>query len=77
MIKTTNHLTGAAAALAIGLVSAPVFADMPELVLEGSVEAGKEVAMTRSEGNGIACHVIPGGEAPGAIAGGYIVAGKS
>jgi len=40
---------------------------MPEIDLNGDVEAGKDVAMTRSKGNCIACHVIPGGEAPGAI----------
>lgn len=46
-------------------VSAEV--DMPDLKLSGNVEAGKAIAMDRSRGNCIACHMIPGGEAPGAI----------
>jgi sulfur-oxidizing protein SoxX len=67
MLSASPHLRGAAAALALGLITAPAVADMPPLALEGSVESGKEIAMTRSKGNCIACHVIPGGEAPGAI----------
>jgi sulfur-oxidizing protein SoxX len=33
----------------------------------GDAEAGKALAMDRSKGNCIACHMIPGGESPGTI----------
>jgi sulfur-oxidizing protein SoxX len=33
----------------------------------GDAAAGKAIAMDRAKGNCIACHVIPGGESPGAI----------
>lgn len=33
-----------------------------------AAEAGKNVAFTRSKGNCLACHMIPGGESPGTIA---------
>ena len=32
-----------------------------------ALEAGKKIAFTRSLGNCIACHVMPGGESPGTI----------
>jgi sulfur-oxidizing protein SoxX len=35
--------------------------------LNGDVDAGKAIAMDRSKGNCIACHMIPGGDSPGAI----------
>lgn len=55
------------AALALGLLAGPALGTMPEMELDGDAEAGKEVALTRSKGNCIACHVMPDGEAPGAI----------
>lgn len=67
MLSASPQVRGAAAALALGLLAAPAIADMPALTLEGSIDSGKEIAMTRSKGNCIACHVIPGGESPGAI----------
>jgi len=69
MLPVSTFLRGTAAALSLGLAgaAASAFAAMPEIDLNGDVEAGKDVAMTRSKGNCIACHVIPGGEAPGAI----------
>lgn len=42
-------------------------AAMPQLELSGNAAAGKEVAMSRAKGNCIACHMIPGGDSPGAI----------
>lgn len=55
-------------AAALALSSASVLAiDLDSLDLDGDAEAGKAVALDRSTGNCIACHVIPGGEAPGAI----------
>ena len=43
-------------------------ADTPKIDLSGADAArGKEIAMDRGKGNCIACHLIPGGESPGAI----------
>ena len=43
-------------------------ADPPKIDLSGADAArGKEIAMDRGKGNCIACHLIPGGESPGAI----------
>jgi sulfur-oxidizing protein SoxX len=55
------------AATLVTLASATALAAMPELNLNGDADAGKAIAMDRSRGNCIACHVLPGGEAPGAI----------
>ena len=55
-------------ALVIGLGAGPALAlDLDSLELSGDATAGQAVAMDRSTGNCIACHVLPGGEAPGAI----------
>ena len=55
-------------AVTIGLAAGPAMAiDLDSLQLDGNAEAGRVVAMDRSTGNCIACHVISGGEAPGAI----------
>jgi sulfur-oxidizing protein SoxX len=67
MLLASPHLRGAATALSLTLFAAPAIADMPDIDFNGSVDAGKEVAMTRSKGNCIACHLMPGGESPGAI----------
>ncbi|NBC15611.1 MAG: sulfur oxidation c-type cytochrome SoxX [Gammaproteobacteria bacterium] len=60
-------LLAASAATLLTLAAAGAQAEMPEMELNGNVEAGKEVALDRSRGNCIACHVMPDGEAPGAI----------
>lgn len=39
----------------------------PVLAPAGDIDAGREVALDRARGNCIACHIIPGGESPGAI----------
>jgi len=67
MLLASPQLRGAAAALSISLLGAPAVADMPNIDLNGNLDAGKEVALTRSKGNCIACHLIPGGDSPGAI----------
>jgi sulfur-oxidizing protein SoxX len=41
--------------------------DLDGLAFNGDPNAGRVVAMDRSIGNCIACHVLPGGEAPGTI----------
>ena len=55
-----------ASAIAMGaLALVPNYAAAGDI--SGDAEAGKAVAMDRGKGNCIACHVIPGGESPGAI----------
>jgi L-cysteine S-thiosulfotransferase len=56
----------AVSAVALGcvlLTSPAMAADAPA----GDPVAGKAIAMDRSKGNCIACHMIPGGESPGTI----------
>lgn len=60
-------LFAVSAATLMTLAAAVAQAEMPEMELNGDVEAGKEIALDRSRGNCIACHVMPHGEAPGAI----------
>jgi L-cysteine S-thiosulfotransferase len=65
MTMLGKYATGAAVA-ALGwvlLLPAPRAADAPA----GDVEAGKAIAMDRTKGNCIACHMIPGGQSPGTI----------
>jgi sulfur-oxidizing protein SoxX len=67
MLSASPTFRGAAAALALGLSITPAVAEMPDLELNGNIEAGKEVAMTRAKGNCVACHLMPGADSPGAI----------
>jgi L-cysteine S-thiosulfotransferase len=56
-------ILGALAITAVGVAS-----EMPKIDLtSGDPAAGKAIAMDRSKGNCIACHLIIGGESPGAI----------
>jgi len=64
--RSMGMLTAAAAAL-VTLATPLAWAEMPEMELNGDAEAGREIAMDRSKGNCIACHLIVGGESPGAI----------
>jgi sulfur-oxidizing protein SoxX len=69
MLPASPFLRGAAAALTLCLAGAAgsAFAEMPQMDLNGDVEAGKDVAMTRAKGNCVACHLMPGADSPGAI----------
>jgi sulfur-oxidizing protein SoxX len=67
MLRLSKQPLGACIALALSLSATLAVAEMPALDLNGDVEAGKEVAMNRAKGNCIACHMIPGGDSPGAI----------
>jgi sulfur-oxidizing protein SoxX len=67
MLPISRSLLGAGMAIALAVFGAPAFAEMPQMDLNGDVEAGKAIAMNRSKGNCIACHMIPGGDSPGAI----------
>jgi len=69
-MRTRRRSVGILAVSAAALVTlAPHFAraEMPQMELNGNAEAGREVALDRSKGNCIACHLIVGGESPGAI----------
>ena len=55
------------AAATLVLCAGAVMAEMPQMDLNGDAEKGKEVAFDRGKGNCLACHMIPGGESPGAI----------
>lgn len=61
--KITHRAAGALsfALCALSLVAAAAAAET------GDIAAGKEIAMDRAKGNCIACHVLPGGDSPGAI----------
>ncbi len=64
-LKKQLHALSAASLLALASVGAQ--AEMPELDLDGDVDAGKAVAMDRSRGNCVACHYMPDADSPGAI----------
>ncbi len=56
-------ILGALAITAVGVAS-----ELPKIDLtSGDPAAGKAIAMDRGKGNCIACHLIIGGESPGAI----------
>jgi sulfur-oxidizing protein SoxX len=69
MLPANAFLRGAAVVITLSLASIATgaFAEMPDIDLNGDVEAGKAVAMDRSRGNCIACHLMPGADSPGAI----------
>ena len=53
---------------ALAIATTAWAADPPKIDLSGgNAESGKAIAMDRAKGNCIACHLIPGGESPGAI----------
>ena len=65
MIFLGKHGAGAAAVTfgCMLLMATARAADAPA----GDVAAGKQIAMDRTKGNCIACHMIPGGQSPGTI----------
>ena len=65
--RSGAHRMRAFAIGTLAFAAAGAWAEMPKMELNGDAEAGKAVAMDRSKGNCIACHIIPGGESPGAI----------
>jgi len=56
-----RHAVGAVL-IGLGVLSAN-----SSLAGEDVIEKGKAIAFDRSAGNCLACHIIPGGEAPGTI----------
>ena len=67
MNRVGRHVFGATAAL-IGSLTAFSGLSTPAFAGASAAEAGQKVAFTRSKGNCLACHMIPGGESPGTIA---------
>lgn len=67
MLRFSKQMLGPTAALTLALAGQAALAEMPAMELNGNIDAGKDVAMTRAKGNCIACHFIPGGDSPGAI----------
>jgi sulfur-oxidizing protein SoxX len=67
MLRLSRKTLRASTILALSLSATVAVAEMPAVELNGNAEAGKEVAMDRAKGNCIACHMIPGGDSPGAI----------
>jgi L-cysteine S-thiosulfotransferase len=65
MISLGKYATGAAVA-ALGCVLLMPTVQAAD-ASAGDVAAGKEIAMDRTKGNCIACHMIPGGQSPGTI----------
>jgi sulfur-oxidizing protein SoxX len=65
MLSHTKTVAGAVSAVAIAL--SMLFPTAAWSAEGGDVEAGKKIAMDRSKGNCIACHMLPDGESPGAI----------
>ena len=59
---------GLAGALAIGIVTAMTSTAAIAEDQKNILEEGQKLAFTRSKGNCLACHMIPGGESPGNIA---------
>jgi sulfur-oxidizing protein SoxX len=64
MLSFAKTLVGTAGAAVIALSLAPAMAADE---IKGDAAAGKVISFDRSKGNCIACHMIPGGESPGAI----------
>jgi sulfur-oxidizing protein SoxX len=68
-MSSLNPLRVSLLALTFALSAPTAIAEgeMPAMDLSGNAAAGKEVAFDRRKGNCLACHMIVGGESPGAI----------
>jgi sulfur-oxidizing protein SoxX len=60
-------IAGAASTAVLALCMLALVPTVASSAEAGDPEAGKKVAMDRTKGNCIACHMLPGGESPGAI----------
>lgn len=58
----------AGAAVAVGLATAPVVLAADATAGMSNAEKGKQLAFTRSKGNCLACHQMPGAELEGNVA---------
>jgi sulfur-oxidizing protein SoxX len=70
-MSSLNPLRVSLLALTVALSAPTAIAvatdEMPAMDFSGDAAAGKEVAFDRRKGNCLACHMIVGGESPGAI----------
>jgi sulfur-oxidizing protein SoxX len=66
ILKVHQRSAGVSAVLASVLLAAAVAAGAADAPV-GDIEAGKAVANDRAKGNCVACHMIPGAQAPGTI----------
>jgi len=66
ILKALKRSAGMSAVLASLLLAAAVPAGAADAPV-GDIEAGKAVAHDRAKGNCVACHMIPGAQAPGTI----------
>lgn len=67
MIGNRKKLIGMVGAITV-LAGQFIISPMASAESAGSAEKGKEIAFDRMKGNCLACHNIPGGNAPGNIA---------
>ncbi|MGC9385992.1 MAG: sulfur oxidation c-type cytochrome SoxX [Hydrogenovibrio sp.] len=66
MLKTKMKQLLTALAISTAMVSAPIAAHAADKGAS-NIEAGKELSFSRSKGNCLACHMVPGGNLPGNI----------
>jgi sulfur-oxidizing protein SoxX len=70
MIHSKLKQAFAVLTVSAAMVAAPVYASTDAAAAEAlakRVEEGKKLAFDRSQGNCLACHMIPGGTSPGNI----------
>jgi len=65
MKKHCYRLTHGARPLAVALLSASMLIAGTSAHASGNAENGKKIAMSRGQGNCLACHSLPGAESPG------------
>ena len=66
MLKTKMKQLLTALTISTAMVAAPIAAQAADKGAS-SVEAGKKLSFSRSKGNCLACHMMPGGNLPGNI----------
>lgn len=66
MLKTKMKQLLTALAISTAMVSAPLATQAADKGAS-NLEAGKKLAFSRSKGNCLACHMVPGGNLPGNI----------
>jgi len=66
MLKTKMKQLLTALAISTAMVSAPLATQAADKGAN-NIEAGKKLAFSRSKGNCLACHMVPGGNLPGNI----------
>jgi len=67
MLSHKKPVAGAVGTAVIALCMLALVPAVASAAEAGDPEAGKAIAMDRTKGNCIACHMLPGGDSPGAI----------